>query len=277
MSNEPKTVSENSGVNANYELKAVMYGQKMEWKPSPHPQVLRKRLELYGPEEAGRVTSIVQYLPGSSFHSHGHPEGEEILVLEGTFQDEHGSYPAGSFLLNPEGFKHQPFSEGGCVLLVKLRQFPGINKKHVFVDTKSDESQQRWRSLSTTDGVINAAELVLYEQKDEVYEKICLLRLPPSSSFAMQQLLCDLTDADIGILMPTSELFLSELFVLEGAGCSIRSSEADSDDPVALLERWSWLRSVWNDAQHWMVTNDTDSDTVLYVKIGTRDRQLRTV
>src|SRR5207253_3824893 len=34
-----------------------------------------------------------------------------------------------------EGFRHAPFSEPGCVLLVKLRQFPGRERRHVVVDT----------------------------------------------------------------------------------------------------------------------------------------------
>jgi len=60
-----------------------------------------------------------------------HPQGEEILVLDGVFSDEHGDWPAGTYLLNPEGFRHAPFSRGGCLLFVKLRQFPGKDRRHV--------------------------------------------------------------------------------------------------------------------------------------------------
>ncbi|HEY1287239.1 MAG TPA: cupin domain-containing protein, partial [Burkholderiales bacterium] len=56
-------------------------------------------------------------------------------VLEGVFSDEHGDWPAGTYLLNPEGFRHAPFSEPGCVLFVKLRQFPGRERRHVVLDT----------------------------------------------------------------------------------------------------------------------------------------------
>jgi anti-sigma factor ChrR (cupin superfamily) len=99
--------------------------------------VWRKRLDLAGPAEAGRVTSVVRYDAGSRFHEHPHPDGEEILVLDGIFSDEHGDYPAGTFLLNPEGFVHAPFSREGCVLLVKLRQYPGRDRHHVVVDTRT--------------------------------------------------------------------------------------------------------------------------------------------
>ncbi|EED35827.1 anti-ECFsigma factor, ChrR [Luminiphilus syltensis NOR5-1B] len=100
----------------------------MEWEASPASGVWRKRLYRAGPQESGRVTSVVRYDPGARFHSHPHPEGEEILVLEGVFSDERGDWTKGSFLLNPEGFEHAPFSEGGCELLVRLRQYPGESR-----------------------------------------------------------------------------------------------------------------------------------------------------
>lgn len=112
----------------------VIHSDELEWAASPSPFVLRKRLEHSGPPEAGRVTSIVRYEPNSRFPSHPHPDGEEILVLGGVFEDEHGAYPEGTFLLNPEGFEHAPFSRSGCELFVKLRQAPGA-RRHVHVDT----------------------------------------------------------------------------------------------------------------------------------------------
>jgi anti-sigma factor ChrR (cupin superfamily) len=107
----------------------------MAWAPSPSGTVWRKRVHLVGPPESGQVTSVVRYEPRSRFPAHDHPDGEEILVLEGVFSDEHGNWPAGTFLLNPEGFRHAPFSEPGCVLFVKLRQFPGRERRHVVLDT----------------------------------------------------------------------------------------------------------------------------------------------
>ena len=103
----------------------------MDWTPSPSGTVWRKRVHLVGPAESGQVTSVVRYEPRSTFHAHEHPDGEEILVLDGVFSDEHGDWPAGTYLLNPEGFRHAPFSREGCVLFVKLRQFPGRTREHV--------------------------------------------------------------------------------------------------------------------------------------------------
>ncbi len=78
------------GLNENFARRAVMETATMTWQESPSPSVRRKRLELTGPVEAGRVTSIVRYAPNSEFPAHEHPDGEEILVLEGTFSDQHG-------------------------------------------------------------------------------------------------------------------------------------------------------------------------------------------
>ena len=107
------------------------------WQPSPSGTVWRKRLHRVGPAESGQVTSIVRYDRGATFPVHDHPEGEEILVLQGIFSDEHGDWPAGTYLLNPEGFCHAPFSRQGCVLFVKLRQYAGTGRRHVVLDTNA--------------------------------------------------------------------------------------------------------------------------------------------
>src|SRR5688572_1432823 len=122
-------------INGNLSVRAFADTALMEWTPSPSGSVWRKRVHLVGPPESGQVTSVVRYEPASRFPAHDHPAGEEILVLEGVFSDEHGNWPAGTFLLNPEGFRHAPFSEPGCVLFVKLRQCPGLERNHVAVDT----------------------------------------------------------------------------------------------------------------------------------------------
>jgi anti-sigma factor ChrR (cupin superfamily) len=119
----------------------IVHTGAMGWTASPSPGVWRKRLDRAGPEEAGRVTSVVRYDPGSRFHSHPHPDGEEILVLDGVFSDDSGDYPAGSYLLNPEGFSHAPRSADGCSLFVKLRQYPG-SREHVALSV----DQMQWQA-----------------------------------------------------------------------------------------------------------------------------------
>lgn len=94
------------------------------------------------------MTSIVRYDAGSAFPAHDHPEGEEILVLEGVFSDEHGDWPAGTWLLNPEGFRHAPFSKPGCLLFVKLRQAAGSARRHC--ETRTDRLE--W-TATTIEGI----------------------------------------------------------------------------------------------------------------------------
>jgi anti-sigma factor ChrR (cupin superfamily) len=110
-----------SGLNGDLSERLVIDTNTMEWQLSLSPSVWRKRLYHTGTAEAGVVTSIVRYDPGSSFTSHEHPGGEEIFVIDGVFSGEAGDYPAGSFILNPEGFSHAPSSAPGCTLFVKLR------------------------------------------------------------------------------------------------------------------------------------------------------------
>ena len=122
-------------LNGDLATRVVVDANALPWTPSPSGTVWRRRLHRVGPPEAGQVTSIVRYERGSTFPMHDHPDGEEILVLEGVFSDQHGDWPAGTYLLNPEGFRHAPFSREGCLLFVKLRQFPGLDRRHLSVDT----------------------------------------------------------------------------------------------------------------------------------------------
>ena len=64
-------------------------------------------------------TALVRWAPETFFSPHRHWGGEEIFVVEGVFSDEHGNYPAGSWLRSPHMSQHQPFSREGCLILVK--------------------------------------------------------------------------------------------------------------------------------------------------------------
>ncbi len=140
-------------LNGNLDVRVVVDTEALPWSGSPSRTVWRRRLHRVGPAEAGQVTSLVRYEPGSSFPRHDHPEGEEILVLDGVFCDEQGDWPAGNYLLNPEGFRHAPSSREGCLLFVKLRQFPGLDRRHLALDTRpipwaTDEGRELKRLYS---------------------------------------------------------------------------------------------------------------------------------
>jgi anti-sigma factor ChrR (cupin superfamily) len=123
-------------INADFRTRAVVHAAASEWVPSPMAGVERRLLDRIGGEVA-RATSIVRYAPHSHFSRHTHGGGEEFLVLEGVFQDEHGDYPAGWYIRNPPTSAHTPGSEAGCTIFVKLWQFDPADRTALRVDTAS--------------------------------------------------------------------------------------------------------------------------------------------
>jgi len=123
-------------LNADFSQRAVVHAASLEWTPSPMAGVDRRMLDRIG-GEGGRAPPNVRYAPGSQFSPHVHDGGEEFLVLDGVFQDEHGDYPAGSYIRNPPTSQHTPGSLPGCVILVKLRQFDPADRQHVCLDTNA--------------------------------------------------------------------------------------------------------------------------------------------
>jgi len=121
-------------LNADFTQRAVVHAATLEWTLSPIAGVERRMLDRIGGEVA-RATSIVRYAPHSHFSRHTHEGGEEFFVLEGVFQDEHGDYPAGSYVRNPPTSAHTPGSEQGCTILVKLWQFAAADRLQVRIDT----------------------------------------------------------------------------------------------------------------------------------------------
>ena len=117
-------------LNQNFLEKIVLESSQLKAVSSPCNGVERILLERNEDTEYAVSTTIVEFKPNSFFDEHVHDFGEEVLVLDGTFSDENGDYPAGTYIRNPHNTKHSPFSKKGCKLLVKLRQFnPMDNKK----------------------------------------------------------------------------------------------------------------------------------------------------
>lgn len=129
-----------SNLNADLSRRVVVGTTRSRWLASPAAGVWRRPLDRAG-AESGRATSIVRYDAGASFAPHQHPGGEEILVLEGVFSDQHGDYPAGTYLLSPAGSSHAPSSRQGCILFVKLCQYPGPDRPRIVLDT----NQMPWQ------------------------------------------------------------------------------------------------------------------------------------
>ena len=122
-------------INSNFSQRVVIESSGLRWTDSPVPGIQRQLLERDGGEVA-RATSIVRYAPGSSFQNHRHDLGEEILVLEGVFSDESGSFGPGTYIKNPPGSSHTPRSETGCTLFVKLRHLDLADTQRIVINTR---------------------------------------------------------------------------------------------------------------------------------------------
>ena len=121
-------------INDDFSQRVVIEHHDLAWIPSPESGVERRMLERQG-DEAAKATSIVRYQAGSKFQAHDHTLGEEVFVLAGTFSDETGDYPAGTYIMNPPGSAHAPFSESGCTLFVKLRHLGSDQVEREVIDT----------------------------------------------------------------------------------------------------------------------------------------------
>lgn len=156
-------------INADPKERAVIATSELVWVASPLPGVQRRMLERDG-EEAARATSLVRYAPGSRFSPHTHGGGEEFLVLDGIFSDEHGDYSAGTYVRNPPGTSHAPSSREGCTIFVKLRQMAAADQRLVRIDTRAAE----WQPGPTP----GTRRLLLHEHGTE---RVALERLDPGA------------------------------------------------------------------------------------------------
>jgi anti-sigma factor ChrR (cupin superfamily) len=190
--------------NADYSLRAAIDTASMKWETSEAGGVLRKRLERIDAKPEP-VTTIVRYQANSAFPAHQHIKGEEIFVLEGTFSDNHGNYEAGSYLRNPAGTSHSPFSKDGCTIFVKLQQFQPNDLKQVYIQTY----QQKWLP-----GMVPGLSVMpLHEYENE---QVALVRWEANTLFQAHQ-----------------HIGGEEIYVLEGS----------FKDEFGFYEKGSWLRS----------------------------------
>lgn len=161
-------------LNMNFDQAVVIETAEMEWQASPMAGVWRKPLAREAAEH-GHTTSVVRFDEDSHFSAHEHPGGEEILVLEGVFSDERGDYPAGTYIRNPPGSSHTPFSKQGCVLFVKLDQFAAQDDASVFIDTGA-------RDWFPAEDDLQVMPLHYFDT-----EMVALYKWPANSRFPRQQ------------------------------------------------------------------------------------------
>ncbi len=131
----------NDRINADFSQRVVVATTDMPWIASPQAGVERRMLDRIGGEVA-RATSLVRYAAASTFPAHDHALGEEFLVLDGVFSDEHGDYPPLTYVRNPPLSRHSPRTAPGCTILVKLRQMPLSEKTRLVIDGTA----AKWRA-----------------------------------------------------------------------------------------------------------------------------------
>ena len=128
--------------NMDFSQRIVVETSKAEWLPLTHGGVFKIPLEATV-AETGHATSLVRYEAGASYQSDPHPMGEEIFVIDGVLSDATGDYTAGTYIRNPPGSSHCPFSKDGCILFVKLNQFNPHDNSRIIINTNDP---QGWRA-----------------------------------------------------------------------------------------------------------------------------------
>ena len=146
-------MSDSNRLNMDFTRAVAVPPDEQTWVNSPADGVSRVHLERVA-AESGHTTSLVTFEPGARFPQHAHPLGEELFVLAGTFSDEFGDYPMGSYVRNPPGSRHSPFTRDGCRLFVKLDQFLPEDTARVVVRPED----HHWQ-----DGIGNLVVLSLHE------------------------------------------------------------------------------------------------------------------
>jgi anti-sigma factor ChrR (cupin superfamily) len=92
------------------------------WRDGPMSCVRVLPLHEFGAERV----ALERWPASAQLPPRRHHGREEILVLEGAFEDEHGVYPTGSWVRSPHLSEHRPFTGAdGAVLYVKTGHLSG--------------------------------------------------------------------------------------------------------------------------------------------------------
>jgi anti-sigma factor ChrR (cupin superfamily) len=163
-------------LNMNRDLRVAMETAHETWHPSPVPGVERIYLERDEQADLTIATSLVRYAPGTSFQPHQHEQGEELFVLEGTFTDEYGAYPKGTYVHNPPGSSHTPNCPDGCLLFLKQQQLNAEDLERRVIFTE----QETWHP-----GLVDGLQVMPLHQF--ATESSALVKWAPFTQFNMHR------------------------------------------------------------------------------------------
>jgi len=214
-------------IHADFTQRVVVLPHQYTWVDSPMAGVQRMMLDRIG-NEVARATSLVRYAPNTVFSPHTHSGGEEFMVLDGVFGDEHGVYPKGSYIRNPIGTAHTPIvGDEGAIIFVKLHQFETNDQTPVCIHTSVASWQQ---------GRVSGLEVMSLHTYHT--EHIALVKWAPNTVFTLH-----------------THFGGEEIFVLEGTFY----------DEHGVYPKGSWIRSP-HLSQHHPYTKEDGA--LIYVKVG---------
>jgi anti-sigma factor ChrR (cupin superfamily) len=125
-------------LNQDISRRVVLELSRLQWADSSLPGIKRKLLEYHG-DEISRSTSVLRYESNTQFEPHSNKPGQEILVLEGVYEDDTGSYGAGTYILNPPGTSHATGSKSGCTIFVKNNDPALVDAQRTTIDTQDSD------------------------------------------------------------------------------------------------------------------------------------------
>ncbi len=124
-------------INADPNAVIVIQTNNLPWEATEHPGVWQKVLERVNDPKKGRETSIVKFDANTKLPTEVLAQRQDILVVAGTYSDEHGDYGVHTFIRNQAGFRHTPSSRSGCVLFVKRRVHFRDETERIVIDPKN--------------------------------------------------------------------------------------------------------------------------------------------
>jgi anti-sigma factor ChrR (cupin superfamily) len=118
-------------------LREVVALADTAWQAGHADGVVRQPLS-----QCNEAAAFERFAPGARYNASPHPHATEILVLGGSFADDSGRYPVGTYIRNPPGFRNTLFSQEGGLLFVRACHFADDDVARHVVDTAASSWRQ---------------------------------------------------------------------------------------------------------------------------------------
>ena len=118
-------------MNSDYEKRALIDSNTIQWQETETKNIFKKMLAIKNKEE----TSFIKLNEDSVLSQTEKVNSVEIFVLEGTYINEYGEHPKGTYLRLPEENEALVKSDEGCVIFRKTNFFTDTQKLIINTDT----------------------------------------------------------------------------------------------------------------------------------------------